>query len=221
MQTWPARRNPAATQRGAARSRSASSQTIVAEMLPSSRAIGRRPTERCSSRPTAVLPVNEKKRMSWFSTSQRPTSAPGPWTSADMSAAAGRPASSSSTSSAALNGVACGGLIDDGISGGERRRQLVRHHVQRRVERGDAADDAARHTDGEGEAVRVPGRVLDRHHLARQPFRFLGGEQERLNRAADLVVGVGYRETGLGDDAIDEILAAALRSSAAVSWRIW
>ena len=110
VQTWPARRNPAATHRGAARSRSASSHTIVAEMLPSSRVIGRRPTERCNSRPTAVLPVNEKKRMSGFSTSQRPTSAPCPCTSATWPG--GSPASSSSsTSRTALNGVACGGLM--------------------------------------------------------------------------------------------------------------
>ncbi len=52
----------------------------------------------------------------------------------------------------------------------------------------------------------VTGRILDRHHLARQPLPFLGREQQRLNRAADLVVRVGYRETGFGDDPLDEVL---------------
>ncbi len=54
----------------------------------------------------------------------------------------------------------------------------------------------------------VAGRVLDRHHLARQPLPFLGREQQRLNRAADLVVRVGDREAGFGDDALDEVLPA-------------
>ena len=57
VHAWPARRKAEFAIRGAARSRSASSQTIVAAMLPSSSAIGRSPTSRCSCLPTAVLPV--------------------------------------------------------------------------------------------------------------------------------------------------------------------
>ena len=43
VHAWPARRNAEFATRGAARSRSPSSQTMVAAMLPSSSAIGRRP----------------------------------------------------------------------------------------------------------------------------------------------------------------------------------
>ena len=63
-----------------------------------------------------------------------------------------------------------------------------------------------RGTDGERQAVGIAGRILDRHHLARQPLAFLGREQQRLNRAADLVIRVGYRKSGLGDDSLHEVL---------------
>ena len=81
-------------------------------------------------------------------------------------------------------------LDDDGVAGRQRGRDLVRDHVQRRVERRDAADHAARHPDRERHPVRVAGRGLDRHHLADQPLGFLGGDDEGLRGAADLVLGV-------------------------------
>jgi hypothetical protein len=52
--------------------------------------------------------------------------------------------------------------------------------------------------------VRVARCALDRHHLAGQPFRLFGRDQERLDRPADLIVGIGDRKAGLGNDAIDE-----------------
>ena len=101
--------------------------------------------------------------------------------------AGGHPASSSNSNRrVALNGVASGRFDDDGVAGGERRRDLVRHHVQRRVERRDAAHDAARHADRERHAVRLPGRRLDRHHLAGHPLRLFGGDDERLDGAIRL-----------------------------------
>ena len=54
----PARRKAEATERAAARSRSPSSHTMVGEMLPSSRATGRKPTRAWSQAPMRVLPVN-------------------------------------------------------------------------------------------------------------------------------------------------------------------
>ena len=74
---------------------------------------------------------------------------------------------------------------------------LVRHHVQRRVERRDAADDAARHADRERHAMRVAGRAFDRHDLADEPLAFFGRDQERLDRARHFVLRIGDREARL------------------------
>ena len=154
--------------RGAARSRSASSQTIVAgdaAELERDRAAG--PTERCSCLPTSVLPVKEKKRTSRFSTSQRPTSAPGPCTRVTWPG--GRPASSSSSkNSAALNGVALRRLRTTVLPDASAGADLVRHQVERRVERRNAADDAARDANRERHAMGVARAPLRSARLRRR-----------------------------------------------------
>ena len=123
--------------------------------------------------------------MSWFSTSQRPISRAGPLDQRDVSRRqAGLEQELEQQRRAERRRLRR--LDHDGIARRQRRRHLVRHQVQRRVERRDAADDAARHADREGQPMRVPGARLDRHDLAGQPFGFLGGEQERLNRARRL-----------------------------------
>ncbi|CFU11050.1 Uncharacterised protein [Bordetella pertussis] len=58
MHTWPALRNAALAIRGTAASRSASAQTMVLAMLPSSICVRRNPAARWMMRPTRVLPVN-------------------------------------------------------------------------------------------------------------------------------------------------------------------
>ena len=170
----------------AARSRSASSQTIVAAMLPSSSAIGPQ-TRRAlqTACPTWVLPVNvEEPDVGVRHQPARRPRAPGPCTRFTWPAAS-RASSRISTRSAALSGVACGGLITTVLPDGQRGRDLVRHHVQRRVERRDPADDAARHADRERHPMRMSrappsiGTISPARRL-----RFLGRDDEGLERRA-------------------------------------
>ena len=181
VQTWPARRNPAVD---APRRRALQIGVVAhdgrrdAAELEGDRAEA---DGRCNSRPTAVLPVNEKKRMSWFSTSQRPTSAPGPCTSATWP----RRQPGLEQQLEQQNGAErrrLRRLDDDGVARGERRRDLVATMFN-----GELNDVMPQTTPRGTRMVKarrcgVAGRVLDRHHLARQPLPFLGRQQQRLDR---------------------------------------
>jgi len=58
--------------------------------------------------------------------------------------------------------------------------------------------------------MRVTRCAVDRHDITGKPLRLLRRDDERLNGAADLVVGVDDREAGLRDDRSHEIVAALL-----------
>ena len=220
VHTWPARRN--AERRTAAprdrdrRPRRRSSPRCC--RAPARPAAGR--PIAASIRPTRVLPVNVKKRMSGFSTSHGPDLRARSLHRARRARAASRPRGGARRAASALSGVALRRLDHDGVARRQGGRDLVRHHVQRRVERRDAADDAARHADREGHPVRLPGAPSIGTISPRQPLGFLGGDEERLDRPADFRVGVGDREARFGDDAIDEV-PSARSISVAASCRIW
>ena len=82
-----------------------------------------------------------------------------------------------------------GRLEHDGTTGGDRRSELVGDEVEREVERGDRADDADRHAEGEAQLAFAGGDRVERDHLPRQLARLGGGELER----ADGALGLGAR----------------------------
>ncbi|MNI55332.1 hypothetical protein D3C73_1102770 [compost metagenome] len=79
-------------------------------------------------------------------------------------------------------------LEHHGVARSQGGRDLVRHHVQRRVERADAPDHPPRRAQGIGHAPRLTGRALDRHDLAGQAPTLLGRHTERLGGAGDFIV---------------------------------
>ena len=110
-QRWPALLNAERTAASAARSRSASSQTISGFFPPSSRHTfaSRAPAACAIQRPTAVEPVKLMRSTSGDSTSAAPASSPSPCTT--LSTPGGRPASCASRAKAhALSGVSSAGL---------------------------------------------------------------------------------------------------------------
>ena len=91
-----------------------------------------------------------------------------------------------------------GRLEDDGVARRERRGDLVRHRVERRVEGRDRRHHAKRDAQREGQAPLLLRRALDGDDLARQAARLLARQLERLNGAAQLAASVGRREARLG-----------------------
>ncbi len=72
-------------------------------------------------------------------------------------------------------GRLAGRLHDDRISRSEGRRDLVRHEVERSVERGDGSDEADRLPDGDGQHALVLGRGIGDRHGAE--MRLSGGRR--------------------------------------------
>ncbi len=102
---------------------------------------------------------------------------------------------------------------DDGIPGGERRRDLVAEQVQRKVERPDGDDDPDRVADREEEPVLVPGRAfvgVRGKALSSQVTDLLGGEEEDPGGTVGLDPGVDDRFPDLGRDQTGHRLAVGL-----------
>ncbi len=99
-----------------------------------------------------------------------------------------------------------GRLADHAIVGGDRRRHLVRHHVERMVERRDGRDDADRLALGEDLARlalrrQIAGEdlaIIENAELARQRIDVIG--------AAHLVERVLLRQAELQRDEIGELV---------------
>ena len=111
QQSWPALSNTAYGAVAAARSRSASANTMFADLPPSSRVT--RLTWSAAPRmircPTAVEPVKQILRTNGCVTNRSPTTEP--WPGSTVSTCSGRPASSaSSPSRMAVSGVSSAGL---------------------------------------------------------------------------------------------------------------
>ena len=99
-------------------------------------------------------------------------------------------------------------LQDDGVPRSQRGRGFVRDHVERRIERGDAAHDAARNAYRERHPMRMARRAFDRNALAGKTFSLFSRHDERLHRAAHLVVRIGGRESRFGDNRTREQFTA-------------
>ena len=168
QQSWPALPNTASGAAAAARSRSASANTTLADLPPSSRVtrliVAAAPS--AIPRPTSVEPVKAIFATSGCSTSRRPQTLPGPATT--LRTPSGRPASSAiRSSSSAVSGVSSAGFSTTVLPAASAGRDLPRGDQQREVPGHDQADHperlAERHVDAAGDRDRLaraaaPGR---------------------------------------------------------------
>ena len=142
---WPALRVTAATAAETAASRSASSRTIVGDLPPSSRLTGtmRRAAAAITAAPVATEPVNVTWPTSGWSTTAAPVGSPRPTT---MLHAPGRQPrlGEQRGGGEARQRRDLGRLDQDGVSGGERRRDAAGHLAERRVPRRDVRDHPER-----------------------------------------------------------------------------
>ena len=96
-------------------------------------------------------------------------------------------------------------------SGGDRRRDFVRHEVQREVERRDRENDARRRATHQGLAGGIARRKIERAEFARPGADDVGRRLERRDRAQDLRAGEIDGLVDLRDDLADERLRAGLQ----------
>src|SRR3954464_11522610 len=211
QQTWPWLKKMPSMMPSTAWSRAASSNTMLADLPPSSsvRPVRVPASARWISLPTAVEPVNAT-----LSTSARTSAAPAaPSPVMTFTTPGGRSASwQISASSSAVSGVVSAGfrtgglpggrrrrlgrVQDGGVAGGKRGRELPRRHQQREVPRHDLADHAARgeRAPGErvlqlvrparvGEEVRRGQRYIDVARLADRLAAVQGLHDRQLARA--------------------------------------
>ena len=149
---------------------SASAKTMFGDLPPSSSVepMKRDAVEAAMRAPVAVLPVKEILARRRSSTSAAPASAPKPVTT--LMTPGGKPASSASVGQPQDGGRGVFGRFDDdGVAGGEGGGELAGGQRQRRVPRGDGADDAEGFAEGvvqHGAAGARDGVALD---LVRQP----------------------------------------------------
>ena len=92
----------------------------------------------------------------------------------------------------------------------DRWRDLVGGEVEGRVEGRDRGDDADREAHQERHLARAHRAAVERHVPSLDADRFLGGERERFERAADLRLGILDRLAGLARQQLREALDVAL-----------
>ena len=209
MQIWPEFAKPPATTRCRARSRLASSSTMVAELLPSSSVTIFMPASLAICRPTGGLPVKLTMLVRSSVTISCPMVEPG----ADHDLQhAGRQAGLGEQFGEAERRERRGGrrLEHDGVAAGQRRRDLVRHQVEREVERRDGGDHAARLADGPAEAVLAAGVGVHLHQVAGGALGLLGGPAEGGGAAPRLDARVLERLAALGRDEARDLLGVLL-----------
>ena len=96
----------------------------------------------------------------------------------------------------------------DRVAGRERRRDLVRDEVEREVERRDAGDRPERHAAHVRDAALGAGQPVERHDLAVDALRLLGGDAEGERGAIDLEPRGLDRLARLERDRAREVLLA-------------
>ena len=106
---------------------------------------------------------------------------------------------------AATTSGACGGSEDDGAAARDGGRDLVRHEVEREVERRDPEDRPRRHPHPVAGGAARRRRRVERQDLAADASRLLGGEVERRGRPRDLALGLRDRLAGLAREQLGEI----------------
>ena len=154
QQSCPALSKTAYGAAAAARSRSASAKTRLADLPPSSSVtrliVVAAPC--MTPRPTSVEPVKPIFATSGCSTSRCPTTRPGPTTT--LTTPSGIPASRiRSARRSAESGVSSAGFEDDRVPAGERGAELPAGDIEREVPRHDQADDAERLAEGDVDAA--------------------------------------------------------------------
>ena len=216
QQSCPALSNTAYGAVAAARSRSASANTILA-LLPPSSSVTRftwRAQSAISLLPTSVDPVKTILRTSSWSTSRWPTTEPLPGST--WKTPSGRPASrASSPIRIAVSGVRSAGLAITGLPGGQGGRQPPAQDRHGEVPRHDQPDDADRLLERDVEAAR------HRDLLAGQPLR--GGRvvAQHVADVARLPAGLADRVARAGHLQLGEFLEVARpppRRSGAAAW---
>ena len=98
-------------------------------------------------------------------------------------------------------------LQHHGAAGGERRRDLVRHEVEREVERRDRPDDPDRHAQRERDLAGACRRRVHRNDVAGELARLDRGHREGGHGARRLDSGSLHRLPGLGGDRPSDLLA--------------
>ena len=103
-----------------------------------------------------------------------------------------------------------GRLEHDGVAAGQGRRHLVRHEIEREVERRDGGDHAARLADRPAEAVLAARVRVHLDDLAGRALCLFAGPAERRGAALGLAARVLERLTALGRDEARELLGVVL-----------
>ena len=194
--------------RCAAKSRSVQSgQTSTAPFPPSSNATCLRGTRSRTAQPTGTEPVNDTTGSRGSSTSRD-----------DVSLSTGRIDHDPAGRSVLGQDFAQQqrrqrrrrrGLQHDRRADRDRRGHLVRHQVQREVERRDAQHRPARHAPDQREPAGAARVGVEPLQLAREAAGLLGGPAERRHRASDLAARPLQRLAGLGRDQLPRSLRTA------------
>ena len=192
QQSWPALPNTAPGAAAAAASRSASANTMLGDLPPSSSVtrliVWAAPA--AIERPTSVEPVNAILATSGCSTSRAPQTEPGPTTT--LTTPSGSPASTRELGEAQRGQRRqLGRLEHDRVAGRQRRSQLPGGDRQREVPRHDQPDDAERLAHGPRLAAG------DRDRVAEQPLGRAGVVAEHLGHHVHLAAGVADRLAGV------------------------
>ena len=192
QQSWPALPNTALGAAAAARSRSASAKTTLADLPPSSSVtrliVPAAPA--AMPRPTSVEPVKATLATSGCSTSRCPHTEPGPGHHAQHALGQPRLQRDPLQLERRERGE-LGRLEDHRVAGGERRRDLPRGDREREVPWRDQPDHAERLPERHVH----PARHRDR--LAGQALGGAGVVAERVDDHAHLAAGVGDRLAGV------------------------
>ena len=153
--------------------------------------------------------LDERRRVVRSSTARRRSPPP-----------ASPPRARSRASLSALIGVWLAGRSTIGLPGGERRRDLVRDEVEREVERRDPGDRPERDAAHVADAALGAGQPVERHDLAVDPLRLLGGDAERERGAVDLDARRLDRLARLERDRAREVVALRPSIAPAIRARI-
>src|SRR5579875_851716 len=99
-------------------------------------------------------------------------------------------------------------LDDHCVAGGQRRRDLVAHQVERKIERRDRGDRTDRKTLHHPDCAGTGGIEIERLVMPAEALGLLRGQRENSNRARDLGAGIADRLAGAVENRVLEITPA-------------
>ena len=192
QQSWPALPNTAPGAAAAAASRSASANTRLGDLPPSSSVTRLMACGGARGDPAADLGRAGEGDLGHVGVLDQalPQVEPGPATT--LTTPSGRPASSAIRSnSSAVSGVSSAGLSTDGVARGEARAELPGGDGEREVPGRDQRDHAERLAEGHGHAAG------DRDRVAEQPLDRARVVAEDVHHHAHLAARVADRLAGV------------------------